>query len=105
MHVDPAMRAQLLAEIPSLRAYARSLTHDAVYADDLVQETLIKAWSKMDHFERVGMPSHPAPFGNMVIIYGADGPMIERMLAEFHCVHLPRSARVGRIGSGSDGAG
>jgi RNA polymerase sigma-70 factor (ECF subfamily) len=52
MHVDPAMRAQLLAEIPSLRAYARSLTHDAVYADDLVQETLIKAWSKMDHFER-----------------------------------------------------
>jgi phage N-6-adenine-methyltransferase len=56
-------------------------------------------------FERSGMPSHPAPFGNMVIIYGADGPMIERMLAEFHCVHLPRSARVGRTGSGSNGAG
>ncbi len=56
-------------------------------------------------FERIGMPSNPAPFGNMVIIYGADEPMIERMLAEFHCVHLPRSARIGRTGSGSDGAG
>jgi RNA polymerase sigma-70 factor (ECF subfamily) len=46
------MRALLLAEIPSLRAFACSLTHDIVLADDLVQETLLKAWSKMDTFER-----------------------------------------------------
>ncbi len=51
MRVDPALRAQLLAEIPSLRAFARSLTHDGIYADDLVQDTLVRAWSKMDSFE------------------------------------------------------
>ncbi len=51
MRVDPALRTQLLAEIPSLRAFARSLTHDVIHADDLVQDTLVRAWSKIDTFE------------------------------------------------------
>ncbi len=47
-------------------------------------------------FDRIGKPSKPAPFGNMIIIYGADEAMIGRMLAEFECVHLLKEARVGR---------
>ena len=39
-----------------------------------------------------------APFPNMIVIYGADPPMITRMLSTFDCVHLPRSAAVGRAG-------
>ena len=36
----------LEAEIPRLRRYARALTRDAVYADDLVQDCLARALAK-----------------------------------------------------------
>jgi RNA polymerase sigma-70 factor (ECF subfamily) len=36
----------LLAAIPRLRRYARVLTGDRVRADDLVQDTLTRAWAK-----------------------------------------------------------
>jgi RNA polymerase sigma-70 factor (ECF subfamily) len=36
----------LVAAIPRLRRYARVLTGDAVRADDLVQDTLARAWEK-----------------------------------------------------------
>ena len=36
-------RAGLEAAIPALRRYARALTHDAELADDLVQDTLVRA--------------------------------------------------------------
>ncbi len=40
-------------EIPRLRRYARALTRDVSRADDLVQETLVRAIAKQ-HFWRVG---------------------------------------------------
>jgi RNA polymerase sigma-70 factor (ECF subfamily) len=40
----------LLAAIPSLRAFARSLGASPDRADDLVQETLIKAWANQTSF-------------------------------------------------------
>jgi RNA polymerase sigma-70 factor (ECF subfamily) len=40
----------LLATIPSLRAFARSLGASPDRADDLVQETLIKAWANQGSF-------------------------------------------------------
>ena len=43
------MREALLSLIPNIRAFAVSLCGDVAYADDLVQETLLKAWT---HFER-----------------------------------------------------
>ncbi len=46
-----AFHAQLGAEIPALRAFARSLARDATAADDLVQEALLKAWSNRDRFD------------------------------------------------------
>ncbi|MFN3550006.1 MAG: sigma-70 family RNA polymerase sigma factor [Mesorhizobium sp.] len=41
----------LLGAIPSLRAFAVSLSHNSDKADDLVQETLVKAWDKQSSFQ------------------------------------------------------
>jgi RNA polymerase sigma-70 factor, ECF subfamily len=46
---DP--RDRLAGAIPKLRAFAISLTRDATQADDLVQDTILKAWSNMDKFD------------------------------------------------------
>jgi RNA polymerase sigma-70 factor, ECF subfamily len=43
---------ELLTTIPSLRAFARSLGATPDRADDLVQETLIKAWANQQSFVR-----------------------------------------------------
>lgn len=52
MSVEPSLRDELLAAIPSLRAFAISLIHDRTRADDLVQDTLVRAWGAIDRFER-----------------------------------------------------
>jgi RNA polymerase sigma-70 factor (ECF subfamily) len=44
-------KTDLLAAIPSLRAFAVSLSQNADKADDLVQETLVKAWDKQSSFQ------------------------------------------------------
>ena len=38
-------------EIPRLRRYARALTHDVSRADDLVQDTLVRAIAKQHRWE------------------------------------------------------
>ena len=45
-----SLKADLLAAIPSLRAFAMSLSGNLDRADDLVQETLVKAWSHLGSF-------------------------------------------------------
>ncbi|HEY3694549.1 sigma-70 family RNA polymerase sigma factor [Phenylobacterium sp.] len=44
-------REEVVGLIPTLRAFAWSLSHNGADADDLVQETLIKAWSNRARFE------------------------------------------------------
>lgn len=51
MKPSPALRRDLVAAVPSLRAFGISLCGDADRADDLVQETLVKAWSNLDSFQ------------------------------------------------------
>jgi RNA polymerase sigma-70 factor (ECF subfamily) len=46
-----AFREGMIAEMPNLRAFAISLSGNVHRADDLVQETLLKAWSNSDSFQ------------------------------------------------------
>lgn len=45
-----AFRKGLLAALPALQGFAQSLAGNQARADDLVQEALLKAWAKQDHF-------------------------------------------------------
>ena len=47
----PSFRDDLIKAIPSLRAFAISLSQRNDRADDLVQETLVKAWDKQASFQ------------------------------------------------------
>lgn len=47
---DAQFKADLLDLIPFLRAFARSLCGNQETADDLAQETLVKAWQARDMF-------------------------------------------------------
>ncbi|WP_244513978.1 MULTISPECIES: sigma-70 family RNA polymerase sigma factor [unclassified Methylobacterium] len=43
-------RTELTKALPGLRGFALSLTADASRADDLVQETVLRAWARQDLF-------------------------------------------------------
>jgi RNA polymerase sigma-70 factor, ECF subfamily len=51
MTIDPSVRDALLAAVPSLRAFAISLSGSVDRADDLVQDTLMRALSNIHRFE------------------------------------------------------
>jgi len=51
MNLDPALRDQMLAATPSLRAFAISLSGNVDRADDLVQETLLRALANIHSFQ------------------------------------------------------
>ena len=51
MMTSSDFRDQLIVAIPRLRAFAMSLATRADLADDLVQETLMKAWNHRDSFQ------------------------------------------------------
>lgn len=46
---DP--RDELVDHIPAMRAFALSLTRNGATADDMVQDTLVKAWTNIDKFQ------------------------------------------------------
>ena len=46
-----SVREELIRQIPNLRAFAVSLTRDSAAADDLVQDTIVKAWKNFDKFK------------------------------------------------------
>jgi RNA polymerase sigma-70 factor, ECF subfamily len=51
MTISAQFREQIIAAIPGLRAFGLSLTARGDRADDLVQETLMKAWKHHESFE------------------------------------------------------
>jgi RNA polymerase sigma-70 factor (ECF subfamily) len=51
MAETPSFKREMLATLPSLRAFAVSLTGRHDKADDLVQDTIMKAWAKQESFE------------------------------------------------------
>ena len=48
---DSEFKTQLAAVIPHLRAFGRSISGSRDLADDLVQETLMKAWAARQRFQ------------------------------------------------------
>ena len=46
----PDPRDELVEHLPSMRAFAMSLTREASAADDLVQDAILKAWNNFDKF-------------------------------------------------------
>ena len=44
-------RDGLVDHLPALRAFALSLTRDGASADDLVQDTIVKAWTNIEKFQ------------------------------------------------------
>ena len=48
---DEAFKAELTGLIPQMRAFARSLCRDAVAADDLAQDALLKAWNNRASYQ------------------------------------------------------
>jgi RNA polymerase sigma-70 factor (ECF subfamily) len=46
-----SLEEQLVAEVPNLRAFARSLAQNHAVADDLVQETVLKAWTNLESYQ------------------------------------------------------
>ena len=51
MTIAPELREGLIQALPNLRAFAVSLTGNPDRADDLVQDTLVKAMGAADRFE------------------------------------------------------
>lgn len=46
--LDP--RDEIVGHLPAMRAFALSLTRNGSAADDLVQDTIVKAWKNIDKF-------------------------------------------------------
>ena len=46
------LQTLLIGAVPNLRAFANSLCGDPTRADDLVQDTLVKAWTNLESFEK-----------------------------------------------------
>lgn len=51
VEAEETFKNELVAAIPHLRAFARSLCNDPTQADDLAQEALAKAWKARESFE------------------------------------------------------
>lgn len=51
MSIDPTLRDTMLAAVPSLRAFGISLCGNVDRADDLVQETLLRALANIESFQ------------------------------------------------------
>ncbi len=47
--LDP--RDELVSHLPAMRAFALSLTRNGATADDMVQDTVVKAWTNIEKFQ------------------------------------------------------
>jgi phage N-6-adenine-methyltransferase len=71
--------------------------HQRVFHDEVVGSADVFFLKGKLTFERIGPPLRPAPFGSMLVIYGATADLLQRVLQSFDCVHLAKNAAVGRV--------
>jgi RNA polymerase sigma-70 factor (ECF subfamily) len=50
--MNPSFRDELVATMPAVRGFARTFERDPARADDLIQDTMMKAWASRDHFRQ-----------------------------------------------------
>ena len=77
----------MLELLPNLRAFALSLTDNPTWADDLVQDTILRAWASMSHFEGgtnlsacLPMKSAEASDGNIYLAFNAAVAKVAKQL-------------------------
>ena len=80
---------RLEGEIPRLRRYARALTRNAVRADDLVQETLVRAL----HKEHLWQPGTDLRAWLFTIMHNQNVNEIRRTIRDDGTVDLVRGER------------
>lgn len=51
IQTEQSFKRELLSALPNLRAFAMSLIRSRDRADDLVQDTIMKAWAKQDSYQ------------------------------------------------------
>lgn len=79
----------VIRQIPSLRRYARALTHDTERADDLVQDCLERAWRRIGSWRREG-DIRPWLFTIMHNVFANDARRYSRaQLVPLPAVDLP----------------
>ena len=71
MPLTNALRDDILAAVPSLRAFAISLCGNGDRADDLVQETLLRALANIDSFQPGSSRSCATSFDPIIASGGA----------------------------------
>ena len=68
MPLTDSLRDDILAAVPNLRAFAISLSGNADRADDLVQETLLRAIANIDSFQPgSNLPAWPVSYTHLTL--------------------------------------
>lgn len=86
------LAGRLIALTPRLRRHARGLTGDATRADDLVQDTLERAWRF-----RWGFQLRPTRLGVLGAAVEAGDPLFAWLLTIMHRLHLNAVRRPDRL--------
>lgn len=87
---DP--RDELVQHLPALRAFALSLARNGAAADDLVQDTILKAWTNIDKFE-VGTNLRAWLFTILRNTFYSSRRKVSREVADSDGLHAARLAQ------------
>ena len=93
-----AQRAWVTGECQTVLMLIPVQTQHQVFHEAIVGSADVLFLRGKIAFERPGLPRAPAPFGNLLALFGGDEAMLERLLTTFEGVHLPRGARVASFG-------
>lgn len=88
--VDP--REEIVCHLPALRAFALSLTGSSSLADDLVQDTVVKAWTRF-HQYTAGTNLRAWLFTILRNTYFSDRRKVRREVADPDGLHSQRLAQ------------